>query len=374
MAEPVWFWQRIVSPHMAALAKALAAQNRDVVYVAERAMSADRAQMGWTEPDLGGAVLHVAPDACAARALAISAPRDSIHICQGLRGNGVVGAASGVLARRSLRCWIIMETVDNRGWKGWLRRLEYRRLVLMNRRRLEGILATGHETLDWLVARGMPRARVFPFTYFLSQPIVAEYPEPNSRPFQVIFVGQLIKRKGVDLLIDAMAALEPGSAQLTILGSGPLEAKLRTLSKSSGLSVRWLGTVPITEVPRYMAQADCLVLPSRHDGWGAVASEAIMVGTPVICSDACGAAAVVQASGKGQIFASGDARALQAALALLIERGPLRNSSRSKLAQWAACLQAKAGAEYLSAILHFGDASGARPPAPWESAREPECC
>jgi hypothetical protein len=66
-------------------------------------------------------------------------------------------------------------------------------------------------------------------------------------------------------------------------------------------SAGW-GSYLSTEVPRAMAQADCLVLPSIHDGWGAVASESLMVGTPVVCSDACGVAGVVQASGVGGVF------------------------------------------------------------------------
>lgn len=48
-----------------------------------------------------------------------------------------------------------------------------------------------------------------------------------------------------------------------------------------------------------MARADVLVLPSWHDGWGAVVSEALMAGTPAIASDACGSAGVVRASGVG---------------------------------------------------------------------------
>ena len=60
--------------------------------------------------------------------------------------------------------------------------------------------------------------------------------------------------------------------------------------------VQWFGKFPMSEVAKKMADADCLVLPSLHDGWGAVVSEALIAGTPVICSDACGSAGVVEAS------------------------------------------------------------------------------
>src|SRR5262245_31851210 len=121
LAEPVWFWQRIVSPHMAGLAEALAAQGRPVTYVAEREMSADRAAQGWRPPTLGLAQLHFAPDADAVTKLVAAAPLGSIHVCQGLRGNGLVSLAQQALAGRGLRQWVIMETVDDSGWRGALK-------------------------------------------------------------------------------------------------------------------------------------------------------------------------------------------------------------------------------------------------------------
>ena len=50
-----------------------------------------------------------------------------------------------------------------------------------------------------------------------------------------------------------------------------------------------------------MAAADVLVLPSRFDGWGAVVNEALMVGTPVICSDRCGASDVIENGRNGYV-------------------------------------------------------------------------
>lgn len=364
MTEQIWFWQRIVSPLMAGLVKELA-EDREVVYVAEHAMSAPRVALGWTHPDLGKAKLCFMPDANEAKALALSAPPSSIHICQGLRGNGMVGVASAILAQRSLRRWVVMETVDDQGWRGTLRRLEYRRLLLVERRRLQGILATGDTTPDWLEARGMSRDRVFPFAYFLPEQVATVHPEPTSRPFRFIFVGQLIERKRVDLLIDAVSTLELGSAELTIVGSGPLEEALRRRGEEADLSIRWMGAQPMTKIASLLAEADCLVLPSRHDGWGAVVSEAMIVGTPAICSDTCGASIVVRASGEGKVFPSGDGSALLAALTDCMRHGPRTLSERERLAHWASRLGAKAGADYLAAILDRPAGSRYKPVPPW---------
>ena len=123
----------------------------------------------------------------------------------------------------------------------------------------------------------------------------------------------------------------------------------------------------MAEIPTEMARADCVVLPSRGDGWGAVVSEALMTGTPAICSDRCGAAGAVRASGHGGVFPSGDAAALAAALAETIRRGRQRPSQRAALAAWARCLGADSGAGYLEAILRFMATGGERPMAPWDA-------
>lgn len=372
MSDPIWFWQRIISPHMAGLAAALAASGREVVYVAERSMSSDRQAQGWTPPDLGQAHLRLAPDVATIAALVSEAPKRSIHICQGFRGNGNINIARAMIARRKLRQWVVMETVDERNFVSMIaKRFVYRLHILRWRNRIEGVLGTGHATPDWLVARGMPADHVYPFAYFLpDQPAPA--PKQQEYDFlKILYVGQLIERKRVDLLLDAIAQLPYGAVELTVVGSGPLEESLRRHAEDKVPSpVRWVGSRPITEIPALMAKADCLVLPSRHDGWGAVISEALMAGTRAICSDRCGAAGVVEASGQGGVFRSGDAAELTPLLQNEIEQGPQTLEQRSALAGWAACLGASAGAHYLAQILDHQPLPRARALPPWLTAGE----
>lgn len=370
MADPVWFWQRIVSPHMAGLAAALASAGRDVTYVAEREMSADRAAQGWQAPGLGGAHLRFAPTPEAMRETVLTAPAESIHICQGFRGNGLVGVAREALALRGLRQCVIMETVDDSGWRGIPKRLEYRRLIRRWRSQLEGVLAIGHATPDWLVKHGMPAEKVFHFAYFLPDRPLLEMPRfETTAPFRFLFAGRLIELKRIELLLHALAKMKDNAFELAVVGSGPLERRLHAMAdRLLPGRVHWLGRRPIDEIPTLMAEADCLVLPSRHDGWGAVVSEALMVGTPAICSDACGAAGVVRASGCGGVFEKGDIAGLSVLLHHMIIQGRQTSDSRRKLAAWARCLGTHAGARYLDAILTHQasiDAT-ARPHAPWE--------
>lgn len=369
MVEPVWFWQRIVSPHMASLVAALAARGVDVTYVAERPMSADRAAQGWEVPDLGAAHLRFAPSKDAVKGLVAQAPADSIHICQGLRDNGLVSEAQRALARRTLRQWVVMETVEDSGWRGALRRRMYEFLLHRGRDSIQGILATGHSTRDWLVARGAGADRVFPFTYFLpDRPMDSASALCSAATFRVLFVGQFIRRKRLDQLIEALARSALTSVELAVIGAGPLERELHAKAEAAlGDRLLWLGRQSQHAIPGHMAAADCLVLPSRYDGWGAVVSEALMAGTPAICSDRCGAAGVVRASGRGGVFPAGDIDALAALLRRSIDGGRPTPAGRADLARWARCLGAEAGADYLAAILRRPEAGGRKPSPPWEA-------
>ena len=384
----VWFWQRILSPHMAGLAEALAGQGLSVTYVAEEPMAADLAQRGWSAPRLEQARLILAPTPTAYSHAVQTAPADAIHICQGLRGNGLVGVAQRALIANQRPFWIFMERVDDAGWRGALRRLMYRGLFLRWRGHIAGVLAAGDQLPEWVSARGVPGPHVYPFAYFLPEHPVDDHvvaiapdaraykdgqPASSSAPlgtrgtWRVLFVGQLIERKGLDLLIQALATLTKGNVELVVIGTGSQDARLRRLAGQwlPG-RVTWQGGLPMAEIPRAMAQADCLVLPSHHDGWGAVASEALLVGTPVICSDHCGVAGVVRASGVGGVFRGGDSAGLASLLSVLIARGPWLPQARGRLAAWASCLGAQAGARYLRRILAYQDGlSDERPLPPW---------
>jgi glycosyltransferase involved in cell wall biosynthesis len=207
--------------------------------------------------------------------------------------------------------------------------------------------------------------RIFQFAYFLP-PASVRLPSEDAaarpqRPFRFLFVGQFIERKRLDLLVEALAELDHADFSLTVIGSGPLESSLRAKAENVLAGrVNWLGRQPYTAMAEHMANADCLVLPSRFDGWGAVVSEALMAGTPAICSDSCGVAGAVRASGWGGVFRSGDCQGLRKQLVQVMRQGSISAADRERLANWALCLGAEFGAEYLSSILFPDPLSGLR--------------
>jgi glycosyltransferase involved in cell wall biosynthesis len=106
------------------------------------------------------------------------------------------------------------------------------------------------------------------------------------------------------------------------------------------------------KIPEIISKTDCLVLPSIHDGWGAVTSEALMVGTPVICSNACGSSVAVKASKVGGVFISENLKSLTKILYKQYKIGKISITQRKIVSKWAKCLDANSGAKYLDLILN----------------------
>lgn len=112
------------------------------------------------------------------------------------------------------------------------------------------------------------------------------YPE-----VMLLYVGQLIERKNIALLLEALAEVDNPTIGLFLVGSGPLESQLRALCHSKGVrNVFFEGYKQQAELPRYYALADVLVLPSTTEVWGLVVNEALASGLYVLCSDRAGAA------------------------------------------------------------------------------------
>lgn len=367
MKPEVWYWEKMCSPHKAGLLVSLAEMGCTVRYVVEELLSNDRAQQGWHAPGLEGVTLTKLESESDVDELVKSSSPAVIHICDGIRANGMVSVARAALRRYDRRFWVFMESVDDAGWRGILKRLEYRRLFWWWRDSVSGVLAAGDRTTSWVQERGVVPEFVFPFAYFMRpgrSTVLAR--EGGRKRYRFIFVGQFIPRKRMDLLVEALAECAAShELELMVVGSGPLDEEWRALAEARLPGrVSWIGRLHIDDVPPTIANADCLVLPSQHDGWGGVISEALMQGVPVVCSDRCGAAVVVRASGYGGIFAGGDRRSLVEQLRSMLAQGPLSDIERQRISHWARCLGNDDGAEYLLKILEFKGV-GERPSAPW---------
>jgi glycosyltransferase involved in cell wall biosynthesis len=119
----------------------------------------------------------------------------------------------------------------------------------------------------------------------------------------LLSVGALVPRKGHDLVIRAMTALP--EATLLIAGEGPARPALAALIAELGVGdrVRLLGSQPHAALPMLGGAADVGVLVSASEGLANAWLESIACGTPVVISDAGGAAELVDRSAAGRIVA-----------------------------------------------------------------------
>jgi glycosyltransferase involved in cell wall biosynthesis len=359
----IWFWQQMITPHMSELAATLAKRGYRVNYVANEILSKKRIEQGWKRSQLGKAKLLLAPNKNSILFYAKNAPNNSIHLCQGIRGNGLISYAQKIICKRSLIHWIMMEKIDDQQWNGFIKRFLYRIIFLSWMNHFAGILAIGRGAMDWYYKRGIKKKIIFPFAYFIKKPkinnLIIKSNIKKKKIFRFIFVGQLIKRKRVDMLIRAISKLNFNEIELWIVGNGGEKKYLKSLANQllSKKKVRWFGVISFEKIPNMISQCDCLVLPSNFDGWGAVVSEALMVGTPVICSNKCGSSEVVKASKTGAVFLANNEKELTKCLLKQFIKGPHSYKERKKIKSWAKCLGADAGAKYLEEILFQNDGS-----------------
>jgi glycosyltransferase involved in cell wall biosynthesis len=197
-------------------------------------------------------------------------------------------------------------------------------------RRADGVIAISHSLAEF--TRGLSGTDVDVIHYGYAAP-----PEParstrERGPFSLLAVGRLVRQKGYDVLLRALAEIrsqQPGTA-LTVAGQGPERPRLERLASTLGVSesVSFAGWV--RDIPALMASHDLLVHPARWEGFGVVLLEAMRARLPIVAS-AVGAIPEVIAEG-GILVPAERPEALAAAVTELLAAP----GERSRLADTAA--------------------------------------
>jgi len=129
----------------------------------------------------------------------------------------------------------------------------------------------------------------------------------------VLFLGRLESRKGLEVLVEAMADISDLGATLVVAGSGPEKRSARALARRLGVQVEWLGRISEADKPRIYRSADVYCAPALGgESFGIVLIEAMAAGTPVVCSDLSAFRAVT--AGAAELAPPGDPDALADAL------------------------------------------------------------
>ena len=223
---------------------------------------------------------------------------------------GVLLAAARPFAAGRPGCVCVAHGSDVHALRGrfwaWLRR--------QVAARCDRLVAVSGALRDRLVAEGCAgdRIDVIPMGTDLRAVFV---PDGSPRaPAELLFVGRLVAGKGLDILLHALPEIRQRhpAVRLTVVGTGPERARCEALARQPGVAgaVAFAGAVAHRELPAYYRRAALLVLPSRAEGFGLVAVEALGCGCPVAASDLPALREVLLDGQIGALFRPDDPRDL----------------------------------------------------------------
>jgi glycosyltransferase involved in cell wall biosynthesis len=180
-----------------------------------------------------------------------------------------------------------------------------------------------------IAKQGVPPAKlvVIPLCYEKEWAVAAKTVSAPERPLRVLWLGQVVLRKGIPYLFEAARLLQKERIEFQVAGRIGISDKALA---SAPRNVTLLGKVNRSEALRLYAQSDVFVLPTVSEGFAITQLEAMSFGLPVITTPNCGD---VVASGRdGAIVPIRDPRALaDALLALHIDRRLLQSTSDNAL-------------------------------------------
>lgn len=213
-------------------------------------------------------------------------------------------AIAGLLASRLARRPVVMlvesqprfrgggDTRAHRIVKGWLAKLA--RVVQVS----------SEATRDYVVTSlGVPERKVLVGPYLTSEPRLVEALRRPTDPVRFLFLNSLQERKGLHLLVAALAATRTKPTdrdwQLQVVGDGPQRAQVEADVVRLGLESRvsFCGRVGHDRVGEFYARADVVVCPTQGDYRSLAGFEAVNAGRPVILSSRDGAADEIVGSG-----------------------------------------------------------------------------
>ena len=143
-------------------------------------------------------------------------------------------------------------------------------------------------------------------------------PPPPDGP--VVGVGRLMAEKGFDILIEAVATLPAADRpDVVLVGDGPDRTTLAALADRRDVTVHFTGALAPSEVTNWYRAARIVCIPSRREGFGMVAAEALLAERPVVATAVGGAPTLITDNVNGYLTPPDDicglADALKAALA-----------------------------------------------------------
>lgn len=159
----------------------------------------------------------------------------------------------------------------------------------------DAVICLSEFAANTYIEAGVPKEKIYAVPLGTHLPMNrTSHPRGDSPQLRFVFVGSLLRRKGLDILLDVFEQLlqENVPVELTLIG-GVAEPDLLHRARRLG-NVKHIPFMPQEALFREVAMHDCLILPSRFDSFGMVVAEAMAVGVPAIVSDRVGAKCIIE--------------------------------------------------------------------------------
>jgi glycosyltransferase involved in cell wall biosynthesis len=381
------FWRPSPDHSLSSVCREIAEYpNCQVTVVCVEDIRPRRKKLGWRLPDFGKAALHLLPERGWTEQVdgIIRNNQDSIHILLPSFKNAKMRYALLNIINKG-RHYGLMSEIPVNQYVGlrWLPREIYLQSVMKPSlfyllRKSLFMLSIGKEINVFNYFRKLVRSvdQIFPFGYFPEAP--ASLPEGEERlerideaVVELVYLGMLIPRKGVDLLIKALSRLKKAGLKYRchIVGDGPYRQELENISQTLGLQdvVRFRGPVAYAEVRSLLKRCDILVAPGKLEPWGMPVNEAIQSGLAVVVSDKIGGGSdLVRVSGAGKVFSSGNIESLAENLRKLIVDPLALVKAKERAEKFKCNISPKVAAEYLlNVVLYSTGKISERPYPSW---------
>lgn len=301
------FWQNIVSPHQSYFLRQLS-EIHTVILIVEKLMDEDRKKQGWEIPDLGKTEIIVIKEINEVSYLFEKNGRHH-HFFSGINSYPLISKAfSAIIKNQNVN--LIVESPIQIGMKTWIRYWKYSYLAFKYTGKIDNIFAMGNLGTEWYLKTGFNKQSIHRFQYTIELPNeddleLLSLTYVNKNKFRFTFIGQLIKRKGIDTLIEVFSKLNSNNWNLNIIGNGILKNKINDTIINLKMTdrIHLLGVKSNHEAMRFLLEdTDYLILPSRFDGWGAVINEALARGVKVITNNKCGASCMIHGDYYGRVY------------------------------------------------------------------------
>lgn len=306
----IYFWHQCLSPHQFTFIKELShLPGIDKVFlIIPNYELKNRNAMGWEQANLKSqledVVLYVNPTSIEIKNIFIIQKTEDINVFDGLSAFPYIFTIFKISTHYNVQRYITTEPPFIYKYPLWMHYIRFNLLYRKYIKYITGIYSMGDLGVHFY-KKISHTWKVIPFAYCVDHSKIIKKEKINKGSLKLVYVGSLSKRKNVQLIIKALHKCKYlENISLDIIGDGPERNSLINLTCKYKLekNIRFMGNIPMNDVHKILQQYDTLILPSLHDGWGAVINEAMAAGLYVLCSEKCGAKTLITSSKYGIIF------------------------------------------------------------------------